>query len=151
MPSWDRIRADFPVTERYTYLSNAAISPIPKQVLQESSKFYQDMLMHGGALWEIWAEKMEQTRDIYAKFIHAHRDEVGFTHSTSEGMNIIAHMLSSKGSVISNELEFPSSTLPWLNSGADMIFVRAKKGKILKEDIASSINQNTKTVVVSHV
>jgi selenocysteine lyase/cysteine desulfurase len=151
MPSWDRIREDFPVTEKYIYLSNAAISPIPKQVLEESSKFYQELSEHGGALWEVWAEKMEQTRDIYAKFIHAHKDEVGFTHSTSEGMNIIAHMLSSKGSVISNELEFPSSTLPWLNRDADMIFVRPKKGKILKEDIASSINQNTKTVVVSHV
>ncbi|MBV9668466.1 MAG: aminotransferase class V-fold PLP-dependent enzyme, partial [Nitrososphaeraceae archaeon] len=151
MPRWDRIRDDFPVTEKYTYLSNAAISPIPKQVLEESLKFYQELSEHGGAFWEVWTEKMEQTRDIYAKFIHAHRDEVGFTHSTSEGMNIIAHMLSSKGSVISNELEFPSSILPWLNRDADMIFVRPKKGKILKEDIANSINQNTKTVVVSHV
>jgi selenocysteine lyase/cysteine desulfurase len=94
---------------------------------------------------------MEQTRDIYSKFIHAHKDEVGFTHSTSEGMNIIAHMLSSKGSVISNELEFPSSTLPWLNRNADITFVSPKKGKILKEDIENSINQKTKTVVVSHV
>ena len=151
MPSWDRIRDDFPVTEKYTYLSNAAISPIPKQVLEQSSKFYQELSEHGGAIWETWVEKMEQTRDIYAKFIHAHRDEVGFTHSTSEGMNIIAHMLSSKGSVISNELEFPSSTLPWLNRDADVTFVRSKKGKILKEDIANSINQNTRTVVVSHV
>jgi cysteine desulfurase/selenocysteine lyase len=151
MPSWDRIRDDFPVTEKYTYLSNAAISPIPKQVLEESSKFYQELSEHGGAIWETWAEKMEQTRDVYAKFIHAHRDEVGFTHSTSEGMNIIAHMLSSKGSVISNELEFPSSTLPWLNRDADVTFVSSKKGKILKEDIANSINQNTRTVVVSHV
>ncbi|HZA06530.1 MAG TPA: aminotransferase class V-fold PLP-dependent enzyme [Nitrososphaeraceae archaeon] len=151
MPSWDRIRDDFPVTEKYTYLSNAAISPIPKQVLEQSSKFYQELSEHGGAIWETWAEKMEQTRDIYAKFIQAHRDEVGFTHSTSEGMNIIAHMLSSKGSVISNELEFPSSTLPWLNRDVDVTFVRSKKGKILKEDIANSINQNTRTVVVSHV
>jgi cysteine desulfurase / selenocysteine lyase len=151
MPSWDRLREDFPVTEKYTYLSNAAISPIPKQVLEESSKFYQELSEHGGAIWETWAEKMEQTRDVYAKFIHAHRDEVGFTHSTSEGMNIIAHMLSSKGSVISNELEFPSSTLPWLNRDADVTFVSSKKGKILKEDIANSINQNTRTVVVSHV
>jgi cysteine desulfurase / selenocysteine lyase len=151
MPSWDRLRDDFPVTEKYTYLSNAAISPIPKQVLEESSKFYQELSEHGGAIWETWAEKMVQTRDIYAKFIHAHRDEVAFTHSTSEGMNIIAHMLSSKGSVILNELEFPSSTLPWLNRDADVTFVSSKKGKILKEDIANSINQNTRTVVVSHV
>src|SRR5947199_7722827 len=124
MRSLDSIREDLLVTKMYTYLSNAAISPIPKQVFKESSKFYQDMSMHGGAFWDIWAEKMEQTRDLYAQFIHAHRDEIGFTHSTSEGMNIIAHMLSSKGSVISNELEFPSSILPWLNRGTDMILVR---------------------------
>jgi selenocysteine lyase/cysteine desulfurase len=66
-------------------------------------------------------------------------------------MNIIAHMLSSKGRVISNELEFPSSILPWLNRSSDMILVRPKKGKILKEDIANSINQKTKTIVISHV
>jgi cysteine desulfurase / selenocysteine lyase len=46
---------------------------------------------------------MEQTRDLYAKFIGAdYRDEIAFTHSTSEGMNIIAHMLSGKGIVISH-------------------------------------------------
>jgi selenocysteine lyase/cysteine desulfurase len=151
MPSWDSIREDFLVTKKYTYLSNAAISPIPRQVLEEISKFHQEMSMHGGAFWEIWAEKMEQTRDLYAKFIYAHKDEVGFTHSTSEGMNIIAHMLSSKGSVISNELEFPSSILPWLNRDADIIFVRPKEGKILKEDIVNSIDQKTKTIVISHV
>src|SRR5919206_1732149 len=151
MPSWDSIREDFLVTKKYTYLSNAAISPIPRQVLEEISKFHQEMSMHGGAFWEIWAEKMEQTRDLYAKFIHAHRDEVGFTHSTSEGMNIIAHMLSSKGSVISNELEFPSSILPWLNTGSYVHLVKAKNGRILKEDIADAINSKTRTVVISHV
>ena len=57
---------------------------------------------------------MEHARDLYAKFIN---DEVGFTDSTSEGMNIIAHMLHPKGTVISSELEFPSSILPWLNRG----------------------------------
>jgi selenocysteine lyase/cysteine desulfurase len=56
---------------------------------------------------------MEKTRDLYARFIGADsREEIAFTHSTSEGMNIIAHMLSDKGIVISNELEFPSSNLP---------------------------------------
>ena len=109
------------------------------------------MSNHGGALWERWIVKMEQTRDLYAKFIHANREEVGFTHSTSEGMNIIAHMLTSKGSVISNELEFPTSNLPWLNKGADVTIIRAKQGKILKNDIVNAIKEKTKTIVISHV
>ena len=151
MPNWDNIRNDFPITKKYTYLANAAVAPIPKQVFEECSRFYQDMSNHGGALWDRWIEKMEKTRDLYAKFIHANREEIGFTHSTSEGMNIIAHMLTSKGSVISNELEFPTSNLPWLNKGADMTIIRAKQGKILKNDIVNAIKEKTKTIVISHV
>jgi cysteine desulfurase / selenocysteine lyase len=151
MRSWEKIRKEFPVTKSYTYLANAAISPIPIPVVEATLRFYDGMLNHGGTLWENWMEKMEQTREVYAEFINASSDEVGFTHSTSEGMNIIAHMLSAKGSVISNELEFPSSVLPWLNRGSDIHFVRAKNGRILKQDIADAINSKTRTVVISHV
>jgi hypothetical protein len=53
-------------------------------------------------------------------------------------MNIIAHTLSDKGSVISNELEFAYSNLPWLNKNRDNIrFIKATDdNKILIEDIA---------------
>jgi selenocysteine lyase/cysteine desulfurase len=64
-------------------------------------------------------------------------------------------MLADKGIVISNELEFPSSNLPWLNKDKDNVkFVKAKDGnKVQIEDIAKMVDQNskTKTVVTSHV
>ena len=151
MRNWEKIRKDFPVTKSYTYLANAAISPIPTTVAQETLRFYDGMLNHAGTLWPNWIEKMEQTRDTYARFINASSDEVAFTHSTSEGMNIIAHMLSPKGGVISNELEFPSSILPWLNRGSYLHFVKAKNGRILKQDISDAISTKTKSVVISHV
>ena len=151
MRNWQKIRKDFPVTRRYTYLANAAISPTPRPVVQEILKFYNDMLNHAGSRWPDWIKEMEHTRDLCAKFINASSDEVGFTHSTSEGMNIIAHMLHPKGAVISNELEFPSSILPWLNRGSDIHFVKSKNGRILKQDISDAINSKTKLVVISHV
>jgi selenocysteine lyase/cysteine desulfurase len=151
MQNWNKLREDFIVTKNYAYLANAAISPIPIQVYKRTSKFYADILNHGGILWDDWMDKMEQTRYIYAKFIGAKSEEIGFTHSTSEGMNIIAHMLTPKGGVISNELEFPSSNLPWLNRNADITFVKATNGKILQEDIGNAINDKVKTVVTSHV
>lgn len=157
MPDWVRLRDDFPVTKKYAYLANAAISPIPMPVYIEVSKFYQDVLNRGQTLWDEWEIKMEQTRDLYAKFIGAdNREEIAFTHSTSEGMNIIAHMLSDKGMVISNELEFPSSNLPWINKNPINIkFVKATDhNKILINDIVKMVDQNdkaAKTVVTSHV
>jgi selenocysteine lyase/cysteine desulfurase len=157
MPDWDELRKDFPVTKKYTYLANAAITPIPVPVYNEVSKYYYDILNHGRTLWDEWDAKVEQTRDLLAKFIGAYnKEEIAFTHSTSEGMNIIAHMLSDKGIVISNELEFPSSNLPWLNKDkGNIMFVKARdENKILIDDIGKILKQNSekaKTVVTSHV
>jgi cysteine desulfurase / selenocysteine lyase len=151
MVNFEQIRLDFPVTKHYTYLANAAISPIPMQVFREASGFHKQILDNGGVLWDKWIGEMEETRELYARFISAKSDEIGFTHSTSEGMNIIAHMLSSKGRVVSNELEFPSSLLPWYNKKADIYLVKEKGGKILTDDIAKAVNEKTRTVVVSHV
>jgi len=96
----------------------------------------------------------EQTRGLYAKFIGADSEEVAFTHSTSEGMNIISHMLSDKGTVLSNELEYPSSNLPWLNKTNNIKFVKAAdNNKILMKDVVKAIDQDNKikTLVTSHV
>jgi selenocysteine lyase/cysteine desulfurase len=46
-PDWNKYRDDFPVTQKYTYLNNAAISPIPKIVYQQATKFYRDSLYYG--------------------------------------------------------------------------------------------------------
>src|SRR6187399_356078 len=158
MPDWDKLREDFPVTRKYCYLANAAIEPIPETVYNEVSKFYQDAMCHSEHLWNDWVVKIQNTKDLYAKFIGASSGkDIAFTHSTSEGMNIIAHLLSDKGVVISNELEFPSSNLPWLNNRNtnDIKFVGARDGnKILIEDIEKMIEDNgktKKTLVTSHV
>jgi cysteine desulfurase / selenocysteine lyase len=158
---WDYLRSDFPLTKKYVYLANAAISPIPIPVYGAISKFYQGLVNHGGTMWNKWVSKMEETRDLYCKFIGAEsEDEIAFTHSTSEGMNVIAHMLSNKGIVISNKLEFPSSNLPWLNQDSNNIkFVGSSdSNRIPIEDIEMAINKfdnhnnkKVKTIITSHV
>lgn len=159
--NWDRLREDFPITKSYTYLANAAITPIPLPVYTEILKFYQGALYHGGTIWSDWMDAMEETRELYSKFIGADsKDEIAFTHSTSEGMNIIAHILSDKGIVISNELEFPSTNLPWINKNSKNIkFLESDyEGKIPILDIAKMIDKfhgkrgkQVKTILTSHV
>jgi cysteine desulfurase / selenocysteine lyase len=159
--NWDRLREDFPITKSYTYLANAAITPIPLPVYTEILKFYQEALYHGGTIWSDWIDAMEETRELYSKFIGADsKDEIAFTHSTSEGMNIIAHILSDKGIVISNELEFPSTNLPWINKSSKNIkFLKSDyEGKIPILDIAKMIDKyygkrgkQVKTILTSHV
>jgi selenocysteine lyase/cysteine desulfurase len=156
MPNWDKLRDDFPVTRKYSYLANAAIGPIPVTVYNEAVRFYHDIMYHSEHLWSDWVVKIQDTKDQYAKFIGADSGkDIAFTHSTSEGMNIVAHMLSKQGSVISNELEFPSSNLPWLNVNPNnVLFVKASdNNKILLEDILKMISyhNHAKTLVTSHI
>jgi len=160
---WDEYRNDFPVIKNCIYLNNAAISPIPKIVYHEVVKFYNESLNYGGKRWNEWEKQIEQTRELFANFINATSpNEIAFTHSTSEGMNIFSHMLSSYGIVILNKLEFPSSNLPWINSNnrGNIRFVRSRNNNEIKIcDIAEIIEKTNstnpknpvKTIVTSHV
>lgn len=159
---WEEYRNDFPIVKNCTYLNNAAISPIPKTVYNEVVKFYQDSLYYGGKKWIDWEKKIELTRNLFAKFIGASSpEEIAFTHSTSEGMNIFSHMLSSKGVVILNRLEFPSSNLPWINNNKENIrYVKTTNNNEIKiTDISELIEKTNstnpkncvKTIVTSHV
>jgi cysteine desulfurase/selenocysteine lyase len=149
--SWNRLREDFPIAKKYSYLANAAISPIPRQVRNAVSEFYKENMFHGGTYWQNWIDCLEDARKIYASFIGARSTEIAFTHSTSEGMNIIAHLLAHRGHAISNDLEYPSSNLPWINRGADMTIVRSRNGMVPLERIQKAIGEKTRTIVTSHV
>ncbi|MPZ05897.1 MAG: aminotransferase class V-fold PLP-dependent enzyme [Nitrososphaeraceae archaeon] len=149
--SWERLREDFPVTKKFSYLANAAISPIPRQVQNAVARFYKDNMIYGGTRWQKWIDLIEEARRMYADFIGARSEEIAFTHSTSEGMNIIAHMLAHRGHAISNDLEFPSSNLPWINRGADMTIVPSLNGMVPIERIRKAIRRRTRTIITSHV
>ena len=158
---WAKIRKDFPIIKKYSYLNNAAISPIPIPVYREVCKFYKNLLNHGGKIWENYIKVREETRKRYAEFIGSNDSEIAFTHSTSEGMNIISHMLSNKGIVILNDLEFPASNLPWINNNPKNIrFVKSRNNNRIEiNDIVKLISdleskddkRIVKTVVTSHV
>ena len=148
---WNRLREDFPVTKKYSYLANAAISPIPTQVETAVSEFYKESMFNGGNHWQKWIDCIEEARRMYAAFIGAHSEEIAFTHSTSEGMNIIAHLLAHRGHAISNDLEFPSSNLPWINRRADMTIVQSRNGTVPIELIRKAIGRKTRTIITSHV
>jgi len=158
---WVKIRKDFPITKKYSYLNNAAISPIPIPVYREACRFYKNLLDHGGKIWENYIKVSEEARKRYAEFIGSNDSEIAFTHSTSEGMNIISHMLSNRGIVILNDLEFPASNLPWINNNPKNIrFVKSRNNNRIEindiVDLISDLESKDdkkiiKTVVTSHV
>lgn len=151
MINWDDIRKQFPVTESSTYLNAAAAGPLSRLTSQAASEYYRQMMDDGDTHWDEWLEKREEVRRKVAAFINAEPDEVALTTNTSSGMNVIVDALETRGEVISCDLEFPVSTLPWIHRGIPVQLVNAIEGEVRSEDIRGAMNDRSGVICLSHV
>ena len=151
MINWDDIRKQFPVTEDSTYLNAAAAGPLSRETMAAATEYYQQMMNDGDIHWDEWLEKREDVRRKVARFINAEPDEVGLTTNTSSGMNVIIDALETHGEVISCDLEFPVSTLPWMNRRIPVHLVKSIAGGVIIGDIRGAMNVRTGILCMSHV
>ncbi|HEV2829912.1 MAG TPA: aminotransferase class V-fold PLP-dependent enzyme [Pyrinomonadaceae bacterium] len=151
MINWDDIRKQFPVTENSTYLNSAAAGPMARATMAAATEYYRQMTDDGDIHWDDWLEKREQVRRKVAAFINAEPDEIALTTNTSSGMNVIIDALENHGEVISCDLEFPVSTLPWMNRRIPVHLVKSVDGAVAIEDIREAMNVRSGVICLSHV
>ena len=151
MINWDEIRRQFPVTENSTYLNTAAAGPLARATSAAASGYYSQMMNDGDIHWNQWLAQREEVRQKIAAFINAEPDEIGLTTNTSSGMNLIVDALEHRGEVISCDLEFPVSTLPWMNRRIPVHLVKSRAGAIEVDDIGRAMNSQTGVICLSHV
>jgi cysteine desulfurase / selenocysteine lyase len=151
MINWDEIRKRFPVTENSTYLNAAAAGPVARATMAAATEYYQQMMNDADTHWDEWLAKREDVRQKVARFINAEPEEIALTTNTSSGMNVIIDALETHGEVISCDLEFPVSTIPWMNRRIPVHLVRAVAGRVPLEDIRAAMNVRTGIICFSHV
>jgi selenocysteine lyase/cysteine desulfurase len=148
---WAGVRAEFPATEVYAYLNSAGAGPLSRRVSAAAEQLYREALESGDRLWEAWLVRREQARAAVARLINAEPDEVGFTTNTSAGMNLIVDALEGAGDVVSCELEFPTSTIPWMHRGVGVRLVKAVGGELRTEDLLAAAGRGEGVICLSHV
>lgn len=151
MINWDDIRKQFPVTENSTYLNAAAAGPLSRATMAAATEYYQQMMNDADTHWEEWLAKREDVRRKVAAFINAEPDEIALTTNTSSGMNVIVDALETHGEVVSCDLEFPVSTLPWMNRRIPVHLVKSVAGEVRIDDIRGAMNVRTGIICLSHV
>ena len=151
MSVWSEARRDFPALERHVYLNAAAASPTPRPVREAVERFYRELESDGDLRWDEWLARVEQTRAAVARFIHAEPDEIAFVPNTSTGVNLIVDLLERDGAVLSDELEFPTVTLPWIHRGVPVHFVAAREGVVPPAGFAEGVAPEAATIAISHV
>ncbi|HYY94388.1 MAG TPA: aminotransferase class V-fold PLP-dependent enzyme [Pyrinomonadaceae bacterium] len=148
---WASVRAEFPATETYAYLNSAGGGPVSRRVAGAAEQLYREASESGDRLWEVWLARREQARADVARLINAEPDEIAFTTNTSSGMNLIIDALEGAGDVVSCELEFPTSTIPWMYRGIRVRLVKAVEGELRTEDLLAAAGEGEGVICLSHV
>jgi selenocysteine lyase/cysteine desulfurase len=148
---WDDVRRDFPGLAGKTYLNAAATSLTPLPVREAVTGFYRQLEEGGESHWEAWLEKREAVRRKVGRFVGAQPEEIAFVPNTSTGINLIADLLEGDGPVLSDELEFPTVTLPWIHRGILVRFVAAVEGTLRLESFREGEAPRAATIAISHV
>src|SRR5262245_42345107 len=151
MIDWNSIRSRFPVTERFVYLNSAAAGPVSQASHAAANGYYEKMMGDGDVHWNRWLAEREAIRARIARSINAEPDEIAFTTNTSSGMNVIVDALEVRGEVISSELEFPVTTLPWMHRRIPVHLLPAVAGAARIEDVQAAMTEKTGVIALSHV
>jgi selenocysteine lyase/cysteine desulfurase len=148
---WHDVRGDFPGLRGKVYLNAAATSLTPRPVREAVTAFYRELEEGGDRHWDAWVDRREAARRRVARFIGADPGEIAFVANTSTGMNLIADLLEADGPVLSDELEFPAVTLPWIHRGVLVRFVPAVEGVLRLESFVEGEAPRSATIAISHV
>jgi cysteine desulfurase / selenocysteine lyase len=148
---WDDLRDDFPGTRERVYLNAASGSLTPKWVREAVERYQVELEEGGDDHWDLWLAQMEVVRERVARFIGAQADEIAFVTNASAGMNILADLVGGDGPLISDELEFPTVTLPFIHRGVQAQFVPAIEGELRLEMFDEVHAKRAATIAVSHV
>lgn len=151
MIDWVSIRKEFPVTNNSVYLNTAAAGPLARATARAGAEYYEQMMNDGDVHWDEWLAKREEVRAQVARFVNAEPDEIGFTTNTSSGMNIIIDALEKHGEVISCDLEFPVTTIPWMHRRIPVHLVPSVEGVARPEDLSTAMNTRTGIISISYV
>jgi len=163
-----KIREDFPIFnreirrgQRLVYLDSGATSQKPRMVLDAERAFYENhnAAAHRGAhqLAEEATSAYESARESVANFIGAYSNEIVFTKSATESLNLLAYTirLTPGDEVLVTEMEHHANLIPWqqacLRSGAILRWISvSKNGRLDLSNLNELINSKTKIVAITH-
>ncbi|MES2440947.1 MAG: cysteine desulfurase [Verrucomicrobiota bacterium] len=169
----DSLIAEFPILDHsiqgrpLVYLDNAATTQKPMTVLLTSRHYYEaiNSNIHRGAhhLARLATETFENARQTVATHLNAATpDEVIFTSGTTDGINLVANILSLSGriragdEVLISTLEHHSNIVPWQmlceRTGAILKIIPCHDDGTLDQDaFLNLLNERTKILSLTWI
>ncbi|MCA8987177.1 MAG: aminotransferase class V-fold PLP-dependent enzyme [Planctomycetaceae bacterium] len=138
------------------YFDNAAVAPLTTAAKQAILNWTEENASRGDAHWPQWRTQVEKTRKLAASLLNASREEVAFTHSTTEGINFVAEGFPWKegDNVVIPTGEFPTNLFPWkmlARLGVELRQVPMPSNEVDLEKLASACDARTRLISCSWV
>ncbi|MBO6858957.1 cysteine desulfurase [Roseibium sp.] len=168
----ETIRRDFPILSRevygkpLVYLDNGASAQKPQQVIDAVTKAYSEEYanVHRGLhfLSNTATDNYEAAREKVRRFLNAGSvDEVVFTKSTTEAINLVSYGLgpdyfADEGEIVLSIMEHHSNIVPWHfhreRHGAKLKWVYVREdGSFDLDAFADTLTDKTRLVALTHM
>ncbi len=157
------MKEQFPLLEQtqVTYLDTAATSQKPAAVINAIKAYYEtsNANVHRG-LYKLATQATnvyEQARETTADFINAQPQEIIFTKSATESLNLLAHTLplTSNSTILLTELEHHANIVPWQEAakrtGATIKWIPHKNNELDMQAAKKLIQEGCDVLALTHL
>jgi selenocysteine lyase/cysteine desulfurase len=153
---WSRVRAEFPVTERWVFLDHAAVAPLSAPARRALIDYADEAAAHGVVAEPRWLQRIEATRGLFGRLLNADPQQIAFIKNTSEGIGFVAEGFPWRAgdNVVLAAEEYPANIYPWMNlagRGVEVRLVPTRDQRIWVDDIRAALDARTRVVSLSFV
>ncbi len=153
----ESFREQFPITERYIYMNNAAVAPLSTPVAEAREEVSRILMEEGTGGMEKIKQGVEDTRRLVGELTGVREDEIAFTGNTTRGILIAANGIPwRKGdNLVMPGMEFPANVYPWMaiseRKDVELRRVAPIRGRVTAEMLMEACDRHTRAVTVSLV
>lgn len=145
----EKVRAEFPVLSRLSYMNSAAHGPSLRRVHEATEEW--------------WGHRMREERvenpdalGVAAGMLGCKPSELCYVNRVTQGLNMVAGMMPmDRGdNVVVTDLGYPSNVFVWFpyrEKGVEIRRICHRDGLITTEDFEKAVDDDTKAVSISRV
>ncbi|AGO61636.1 MULTISPECIES: aminotransferase class V-fold PLP-dependent enzyme [Ferroplasma] len=151
----EKIRELFYNLDNVNHLAACSKSPMLKTVKSSMENYMKDVIELGNP-WNLWTEKVEKARELFAQLIHADKKDIAALYSVSSALNSIMSSMefSNRNEIVTSDMEFPTTNFAlygYSKFGAKIKTIKSSGNTIDIDNYNGAINKNTLMTTAIHV
>jgi selenocysteine lyase/cysteine desulfurase len=148
-------RNEFINLDEKIFLAACSHSPLSKNVLFSLERYKYDLLEYGNP-WDLWVEKVNIAKSLFANLINANVSEICPHFSVSSALTALLSSIDyeKRNEIVVSDMEYPTTNFIFLAQqkyGARVKTIENENYKIPINKYLSKINKNTILVSAIHV